>query len=228
MLVITADALELGGFGGVRERLFVMDEREFGSYRNVDAAQGLGQLRYLADGFFKPGGRTGRHQHRQVDIITLIVAGSTTHEGSLGDGLTLNAGDVLIQQAGERGFEHDEINTGGELNHFVQVWMQPLVNSPEPSYQLLYLIPGQPLCVYGAEVEPALDATQMQVFAMQPGQRISLAGEAIVFLATGELAVREGTQTQTLSHQALVRGQNLEIAAGKEALVLWFQFAQKG
>lgn len=227
MLVITADALELGGFGGVRERLFVMDEREFGSYRNVDAAQGLGQLRYLADGFFKPGGRTGRHQHRQVDILTLIVAGSTTHEGSLGDGLTLNAGDVLIQRAGERGFEHDEINTGGELNHFVQIWMQPLVNSPEPSYQLLHLAPGQPLCVYGAEIESSSDTTQVQMFAIQPGQGVSLTGETIVFLATGEVAVREGAQTQTLLQQTLVRGQNLAIAASKEALVLWFQSAQK-
>ena len=82
MRLLNYDTLDIVGFAGVRERILVMDSRQFGYQKREDTWEGLGQLMYLAHAYFKPGGSTGRHQHSDIDIVSIVTRGRLHHEGS--------------------------------------------------------------------------------------------------------------------------------------------------
>ena len=66
----------------------------------------LGPLLRLAEDRLPPGGSYGRHAHRAVDVVAVVLAGALRHEW--GDGAALVAGDVAVLRAGT-GLEHDEV-----------------------------------------------------------------------------------------------------------------------
>jgi hypothetical protein len=66
----------------------------------------LGPLLRIADDRLAPGTGYGRHEHRDVDVVAVVLAGSLRH--SWADGVDLAAGDVAVLRAGS-GLTHDEI-----------------------------------------------------------------------------------------------------------------------
>jgi quercetin 2,3-dioxygenase len=66
----------------------------------------LGPLLRLAEDRLAPGARYGRHAHRAVDVVAVVLAGTLRHEW--GDGASLAAGDVAVLRAGT-GLDHDEV-----------------------------------------------------------------------------------------------------------------------
>jgi redox-sensitive bicupin YhaK (pirin superfamily) len=66
----------------------------------------LGPLLRIADDSLPPGAGYGRHEHRDVDVVAVVLAGSLRH--SWGEGAHLVAGDVAVLRAGT-GLSHDEI-----------------------------------------------------------------------------------------------------------------------
>ncbi len=73
----------------------------------VENADGsLGPLLRVADDRLGPGGSYGLHEHRAVDVVAVVLAGSLRHRW--GDGAELGAGDVAVLRAGA-GLEHDEV-----------------------------------------------------------------------------------------------------------------------
>ncbi|MCA0143750.1 pirin family protein [Blastococcus sp. LR1] len=66
----------------------------------------LGPLLRIADDRLAPGAGYGRHEHRAVDVVAVVVAGSVTHRW--GEGATAAAGDVAVLRAGQ-GLTHDEV-----------------------------------------------------------------------------------------------------------------------
>lgn len=66
----------------------------------------LGPLLRLAEDRLPPAGRYGRHAHRAVDVVAVVLAGDLRHEW--GEGAGLAAGDVGVLRAGA-GLDHDEV-----------------------------------------------------------------------------------------------------------------------
>ncbi|WP_104523020.1 pirin family protein [Blastococcus atacamensis] len=66
----------------------------------------LGPLLRIADDRLPPGAGYGRHDHRAVDVVAVVLAGSVTHRWAAD--VTAAAGDVAVLRAG-RGLTHDEV-----------------------------------------------------------------------------------------------------------------------
>jgi quercetin 2,3-dioxygenase len=70
----------------------------------------LGPLLRLAEDRLEPGAGYGRHAHRAVDVVAVVLGGALRHEW--GDGAELVAGDVAVLRAGT-GLDHDEVAGDG-------------------------------------------------------------------------------------------------------------------
>lgn len=105
----------------------------FASYYNPQR-MGFGPLRVINDDRIAPGRGFGAHAHRDMEIITYVLAGSLQHRDSMGNGSTLRAGDVQRMSAGS-GVEHSEINpdSGAELK-LLQIWIEPSAKGLAPGY----------------------------------------------------------------------------------------------
>jgi redox-sensitive bicupin YhaK (pirin superfamily) len=66
----------------------------------------LGPLLRIADDRLAPGTGYGRHDHRAVDVVAVVLSGSLRHRWD--DDATMGAGDVAVLRAGV-GLEHDEV-----------------------------------------------------------------------------------------------------------------------
>jgi hypothetical protein len=66
----------------------------------------LGPLLRVTDDRLAPGAGYGRHEHRAVDVVAVVLSGSLAHRW--GDGAELGPGDVAVLRAGA-GLEHDEV-----------------------------------------------------------------------------------------------------------------------
>ena len=123
MQVLTRESLPLGGFAGLTEHRLVTDSRIFGARKSPGTSEGLGNFVYLADARFNPLGETGMHPHKEIDVISVMIEGRVSHEGSLEHGNSLETGDVQVQRAGGEGFSHNEINPDTQKNRMIQLWL---------------------------------------------------------------------------------------------------------
>ena len=110
---------------------------------------GWGNLRVLNEDRIAPGTGFGMHGHRDMEIITIVLAGALTHRDSLGHQAVIRAGDVQRMSAG-RGIRHSEVNEGPDPVHLLQIWIEPAVRGIEPSYEQRALRPSS----VGAGVRP--------------------------------------------------------------------------
>jgi len=90
----------------------------------------LGPLLRLADDRLAPGEGYGRHAHRAVDVVAVVLAGSLRHAWR--DGAVLSAGDVAVLRAGE-GLDHDEI-AGDDGARVLQAYLRPTGPAAPPSH----------------------------------------------------------------------------------------------
>ena len=86
MKILHRDDLILGGFAGLREHRLVTDSRVFGDHKRSEAWDGIGNFVYLADARFLPKGETRFHNHKEIDVISVMVEGRIMHKGSLEHG----------------------------------------------------------------------------------------------------------------------------------------------
>ncbi|NRA21681.1 MAG: pirin family protein, partial [Oceanospirillaceae bacterium] len=107
MQILQRDSLPLGGFAGLTEKRLIKDKKVGGDSSNWD---GLGSFVYLADANYLPYGETKMHSHSEIDVITVMITGRLTHEGSMKDGQSMVANQVQVQRAGGEGFSHNEVN----------------------------------------------------------------------------------------------------------------------
>jgi redox-sensitive bicupin YhaK (pirin superfamily) len=106
-----------------------------GHYRRGEDGHGL--LLVNNDDTVAPGGGFGTHPHRDMEIITWVLAGQLEHRDSEGNHGILYPGLAQRMSAG-RGIRHSEQNASTtEPVHFVQMWVQPDTLGIAPGYEQL-------------------------------------------------------------------------------------------
>jgi redox-sensitive bicupin YhaK (pirin superfamily) len=105
----------------------------FGDYR--DPAQlGFRNLRVINDDRVAPAKGFAPHGHRDMEIITVVLAGALEHRDSLGNGSVIRPAEVQRMSAGT-GITHSELNaSASEPVHFLQIWIEPERTGLDPSY----------------------------------------------------------------------------------------------
>jgi redox-sensitive bicupin YhaK (pirin superfamily) len=106
----------------------------FADYFDPDHVE-FGPLRVINEDRVQPGAGFGTHSHRDMEIISYVLAGELAHKDSMGNGSIIRPGDVQRMSAGS-GVRHSEFNPSpSEPVHFLQIWIQPAERNIEPSYE---------------------------------------------------------------------------------------------
>jgi len=96
----------------------------FANYYNPKRMN-FGSLLVINEDTIQPKGGFGDHSHDNMGIVTIPLSGSLRHQDSLGNGSTVQAGDVQIMSAGT-GIIHREVNPSAtESVHLLQIWITP-------------------------------------------------------------------------------------------------------
>ncbi len=191
---------------------------------------GFSSLRVINEDVVQPGKGFGTHGHRDMEIITYILAGALEHKDSMGNGSVIRPGDVQRMSAG-RGVQHSEFNPSpSELVHLLQIWIVPNVRGIAPEYEethfdaaskrgRLRLIASsdgrdgsvtihQDAAVYAA----LLDGAERASHALAPGRK------AYIHVARGSVTVNgnaldagDALKASGESVLAFERGENAEI-----------------
>jgi quercetin 2,3-dioxygenase len=97
------------------------------------AHMGWGNLRVINDDRIAAHTGFGMHGHRDMEIVTYLLAGELEHKDSMGNGATIRTGEVQRMSAGT-GVRHSEFNHSGTQTHLLQIWLLPAARDLTPSY----------------------------------------------------------------------------------------------
>jgi redox-sensitive bicupin YhaK (pirin superfamily) len=194
---------------------------------------GWGNLRVINEDWIAAGKGFGTHGHRDMEIVTYVLAGELAHKDSMGNVKTIPPGDVQRMSAGT-GVQHSEFNHApNETTHLLQIWIQPNVLGVTPSYEQrtfassekegnLRLVASSD----GAQGSVKIHAdARLYAGLFEAGQTASLGLEvgrkAYVHLVRGALSVN-GVALQTGDAALLTSEPSVTLSDGQNAEVLVF------
>jgi len=125
---IKSDSMGKGDHGWLNSHFHF----SFAEYYNPQKMN-FGVLRVLNDDFVEQHHGFEMHPHRDMEIITYVVAGELTHEDNLGHKAVIGRGHVQYISAGT-GIAHSESNESDEQIRLLQIWILPDKKGHEPAY----------------------------------------------------------------------------------------------
>jgi redox-sensitive bicupin YhaK (pirin superfamily) len=197
---------------------------------------GWGNLRVINEDWIAAGKGFGTHGHRDMEIVTYVLAGALAHKDSMGHVKTIPPGDVQRMSAGT-GVQHSEFNHApNETTHLLQIWIQPNVLGVAPSYEQKTFDASEKLgnlrlvaSSDGSQGSVKIHAdARLYAGLFEAGQTASLGLEAgrkaYVHLVRGALTVN-GVALQTGDAAMLADERSVTLAEGKKAEVLVFDLS---
>ena len=197
---------------------------------------GWGNLRVINEDRIAPGAGFGTHGHRDMEIISYVMAGNLAHKDSMGNVRGIPPGDVQRMSAGS-GVQHSEFNHApNETTHFLQIWIEPSVKGIAPCYEQKTFAQAEKRGALrlvaspdGAQGSVTIHADAALYAALIDGsERASLAldpaRKAYVFLVRGEVEVNG--QKLSAGDAALLESESqITLSAGRDAEVLVFDLS---
>lgn len=212
MKILHRDTLPLGGFAGLKEHRLVVDKRVGG---RDDTWDGIGNFVYLADAVFDPYGETKMHAHKELDVISVMLEGSITHEGSLENGASIHAGQVQVQRAGGEGFAHNETNPDSSTNRMIQLWVLPEKKGEKADYKLYDIAQKKLTKIYGGSKKQSTtfdSHTVLEVGRFSKEHSITKEGDFLVYMTEGSAELNN----VKVNDGDLIRGTNLHFKVTSE------------
>ena len=185
----------------------------FGDYHDRDFMH-FGTLRVINQDLVQPGKGFGTHDHKDMEIISLVLDGVMEHKDSMGNGSQMRPGDVQLMSAGT-GVTHSEFNASStKMLHFLQMWVLPRNHGTRPRYEQKAI-----------SVEERRG--KLRLVASPDGQDGSISLDQDARLYAGLLTSGEQTQHELDSRRAawlhVARGRlklnDLELGAGDGAAI---------
>ncbi len=93
----------------------------------------FGNLRVINDDLILPNSGFEMHPHKDMEIISYVVAGELTHQDSMGNKRVVKRGQVQYMSAGT-GVQHSEYNYGNKTTRLLQIWIFPNQKDLEANY----------------------------------------------------------------------------------------------
>jgi len=122
-----------------RSKLSWLDSRftfSFDQYYDPEHVQ-FRSLRVINEDIVAPGGGFPTHPHRDMEILTWILAGALEHRDTTGGCGVIGPGELQHMTAG-RGVMHSEFNPSPkDRTHLLQIWILPERKGLDPSYEQL-------------------------------------------------------------------------------------------
>ena len=219
------------------------------SYHSFSFAQyfdqqwmGFGPLRVLNEDTIAPDSGFGTHGHKDMEIISYVLAGQLAHKDNIGNGSVIQPGDVQRMSAGT-GVMHSEFNHASVQTHFLQIWIQPNQLNLVPSYEQKYFSAEQKQGVLRLIASPTgIDGSitihqNVQIFAGLFHDTLGVVQTACYPLAVQRLAyvhvaggeIHINNTLLAAGDAALFRQQSdIQISGGKQAEVLLFDLPTDG
>jgi redox-sensitive bicupin YhaK (pirin superfamily) len=204
---------------------------------------GFGNLRVINEDRIAPGSGFGTHGHRDMEIISYVLAGELAHQDSMGNGQpgarnagVIRPGDVQRMSAGT-GVRHSEFNHAPkDTTHFLQIWILPDKQGIAPGYEQKHFDAadkrGRLRLVASGDARDGsvrihadaamyaglFDGAESAELALDPKRR------SYVHVVRGELSVN-GRHLDGGDAAALVDEPTLKLADGRDAEVIVFDLA---
>lgn len=223
MQVLSRKSLPLGGFAGLTEHRLVTDRRVFGPRKAPNTFDGIGNFVYLADAQFNPHGETHMHPHKEIDVISIMLTGRVSHEGSLEHGQSLNAGEVQVQRAGGEGFSHNEINPDSTKNRMLQLWVLPEVAGEPAGYKHYRLKAKGVSCIYGGQKgqnKTFTSKTTIDIVRFASGESISFSNEILAYVSKGTADLSDENNSFSAEDGDLIRSYKTDIIATSDVEII--------
>lgn len=103
----------------------------------------FGPLRVINEDWVAAGTGFGMHPHKDMEIVTYILAGELTHQDSMGHREVIRPNEVQRMSAGT-GVLHSEFNRHDTATcHLLQIWIMPDQKDLTPEYEQTAFDPAE-------------------------------------------------------------------------------------
>ena len=198
------------------------------------AHMGWGNLRVINEDRIAPGAGFGTHGHKDMEIISYVMAGNLAHKDSMGNVKGIPPGDVQRMSAGS-GVQHSEFNHApDQTTHLFQIWIKPNVQGIAPSYEQKSFSAEEKQGVLRLVASPDGAQGSVQVhadaklwsglFDGEQSAQLALDPQRKGYVQLLRGAIEVNAVKLTAGDAALLEGESLiELAQGKNAEVLVFE-----
>ncbi len=172
---------------------------------------GFRSLRVINEDRVQPGQGFGTHGHRDMEIVTFVLAGELEHKDSLGNGSIIRPGELQRMTAGT-GVRHSEFNPSeSEPVHLYQIWLLPERAGLPPSYEQRTFSDEEKRGRFRLVASPAGTDGSLTI---QQDARLYLASLAAGQTISHDIGAGRGAWLQVLKGEVSLRGEKLAAGDG--------------